>query len=247
MKREDFKDVTFLVIVRFDTIERLENTIHVVNYLNGFFGTNIYLWEYACWDNGIMRHLLPTGIKYEFHEDLDPVFHRTRHLNEMIDAVKTDFISVWDVDVIIPKEQIYEAVKRLREGMDVVYPYSCFYDTSDEIRRMYLTSGCDVKLLQSCTQYMKELYGPIPVGGAFVLRRSCYIESGKENEKFYGWGYEDGDRYYRWLNLGYKVDRINGPLFHLSHPRGFNSSVLDAEQDIAKKRELFYTIKNKYE
>lgn len=247
MRREELKDVAFLIIVRLDTIERLENTVHIANYLNNHFDTNIYLWEYACWNSGILKQLLPAGIKYEFHEDLDPIFHRTRYLNKMIDMVKTNFISVWDVDVIIHKKQIIRAVKRLREGVDVVYPYNHFYDTTDEIRRMYLSNGCNFDFLQNCIKYMKELYGPIPVGGAFLLRRTCYVESGKENENFYGWGYEDGDRYYRWINLEYKIDRINGPLFHLSHPRSFNSTILNTDQNIAKKRELFYTIRKKYE
>ena len=245
MKREKLKDFSFLIIVKLDTIERLENTIHTVNYLNTFFDTNIYLWEYGSWNNGIIKQLLPAEVKYEFRMDLDPIFHRTYHLNKMIENVKSDFISVWDTDVIIHRNPVFNAAKLLRKGIDVVYPYDSFYDTSDEIRRMYLNSEYNIDLLQSCTKYMKELYGPKPVGGAFMINKACYIESGKENENYYGWGYEDGDRYYRWINHEYKIKRINGPLFHLSHPRGLNSTVPNTEQNIAKKRELLYTIKHK--
>lgn len=245
MKKEYLKDVTFLVIAKFDSIERLENTLHAVHYLDKYFDTNVKLWEYASWNNGIVKHLLPKGVDYEYHEDLDPVFYRTHFLNNMIETVTTEFVSVWDVDVVIDRKQIIEAVKKLRKGTDIVYPYKVFYDTTDELRRIYFQQDCDLNVLFHHINYMIELYGPIPVGGAYLARTERYKESGKENEKFYGWGYEDGERYYRWINLGYKIERIEGPLFHLSHPRGINSIVANSDLDILKKRELIYTIKNK--
>jgi hypothetical protein len=38
----------------------------------------------------------------------------------------------------------------------------------------------------------------------------------------YGWGNEDTERYHRFQNLGYKIYRTSGPLYHLSHPRDLN-------------------------
>lgn len=165
----------------------------------------------------------------------------------MIDKVSTEFVAVWDVDIIIDETQIINSIMLLRNGIDVVYPYSVFLDTSCEIRRMYLEQEGNIDLLYNLSKYMNELYGPNPVGGAFFLRTECYIQSGKENENYYGWGYEDGDRYYRWQNQKFKVQRVEGPLFHLSHPRGINSSVTDSNETLIKKRELFNTIKNNNE
>ena len=103
MSRSPLKDVTFLLIVKFDTVERIENTVHIANYLYNHFNTNIILWEFGRWNNGIMQRMLPDGVLYQFHEDVDPVFHRTHFLNNMIESVKTEFVAVWDVDVIIRK------------------------------------------------------------------------------------------------------------------------------------------------
>ena len=44
-----------------------------------------------------------------------------------------------------------------------------------------------------------------------------------ENEKFYGWGPEDGERLKRWKILEMRLMRVKGPMFHLFHPRGINS------------------------
>lgn len=244
MSKTDLKAVTFLLICRFDTIERLESTLHVVNYLNDNFYSNILLWEYGSWNNNIVRQLLPSNVSYQFNEDLDSVFYRTRFLNNMIDTVKTEYIAVWDVDVIIAKEQILKTIQLLEDGMDAVYPYDKFLDTTDEIRRIYLRSGGDISILHGCVKYMHELYGSSPVGGVFFIRTNKYIRSGKENEDYYGWGYEDGDRYYRWVNNGYKVDRVHGPLFHLWHPRGLNSSTPNADAAVLKKRYLLSTVKD---
>lgn len=245
--KTQLKDVTFLIITKLDSIERLENTVHLVNYLNKCFETNIMVWEYASWNNGILQHMISDKVQYCFIKDLDPVFHRTRFLNSMIDMVKTKFVSVWDVDVIIPEEQVIKAVDSLRNGVDVVYPFNHFYDTTDDIRLLYLENSKDINILKICTKYMNELYGPTPVGGAFILRTSCYIESGKENENYYGWGYEDGDRYYRWINHGFKINRLEGALYHLSHPRGLNSSIAHPDLSLLKKRELINTIKKTHE
>ena len=50
-----------------------------------------------------------------------------------------------------------------------------------------------------------------------------------ENEDFYGWGLEDGERYYRWLSFGCRIYRSTGCLFHLSHPRDMNGQFRSQE------------------
>jgi predicted glycosyltransferase involved in capsule biosynthesis len=81
------------------------------------------------------------------------------------------------------------------------------------------------------------MYGVNAVGGAFFVNRSKYIEAGLENENFYGWGLEDGERFVRWNKLGYKVQRVNGVLFHLSHERGLNSIIHSPIQSTVKRME----------
>ena len=75
---------------------------------------------------------------------------------------------------------------------------------------------------------MKSLYsveGVIgAVGGAVFAKTAKYIGAGMDNEAFYGWGLEDGERHYRWLEFGYKIYRHEDCLFHLSHPRDLNGS-----------------------
>lgn len=237
------RDVAFLIIVRYDSIVRLENTVHVVNYLSANFDTNIYVWEIGSFQNGFTEKLISSNINYSFHEDYDPILHRTKYINQMLNSVTEPYVSVWDVDVIASVPQISQSVELLREGADFVYPYyGEFLDTSDALRSLYLKDG-DITILNDYKSFMKEMYPPNPVGGSFFANRESYLQSGAENENFYGWGVEDGERFERWQNLGYVIKRIEGPLYHLSHPRGINSLVLHSDHSIVKQRELLKSIR----
>ena len=176
-------DVAFLLIARFDTIVRLENTVHVARYLNDNFETNIHLWECDSFYNGFLRKLLPSNVHYAFREDHDPILHRTRYINQMVRSVEVPYVSVWDVDVVAQPSQIVKAVELLRQGTDFVYPYEKYFlDTSAVLRREYLKHG-DLKVLQDYWRFMKEMYPPNPVGGAFLANRESYIRSGLENRR----------------------------------------------------------------
>ncbi len=244
MKKYNLNDVTFLLVVRLDTIERLENVLHVVRFLHAHFQAQVLLWEVAAYNNGLLSRLIPRGVKYVFCQDCDPVLYRTHYINDMVKSANTSFVSVWDVDVVVPLEQVIETMKLLREGSDFVYPYDRhFYDTTDELRRIYLRSGGDIAILEEHAAFMLSLYAPNPVGGVFFANRQSYLESGLESERFYGWGLEDGERYNRWKNLDYKVSRVSGDAFHLTHPRLDNSNMGDADVSIMKKRELMSSLK----
>lgn len=238
-------DITFLILVRSDSIERLENIILVTDYITNSFKTLITVMEPAAYDNGLLGKLLGKHISYTFQEDCDPVLFRTYYLNKMIKSANTPFVAVWDADVLAPFIQVYEAIKLLRNNQaDIVYPYERFLDTTPILRKFFIqTKG--IEILELNVNKMKDMYSPNPVGGAFLANTKSYIDSGCENESFYGWGMEDGERLYRWENMGYKIKRVPGPLFHLSHPRKQNSGFHDADQHIIKRKEVLRAKRNK--
>lgn len=244
--RTDLSDLSFILLVRLDTIERLENILFVTKYLTSHITASVMVLESSSYNNGLLKNLLDKGIKYAFNEDPDPVLFRTKLLNGITRTVKTPYISVWDTDVIVPVSQIVKAVELLRnEEADFVYPYEKYLlDTSPILRKMFLQDPKIDFLLQNMKK-MKEMYPPNPLGGAFLANLESYKKSGLENESFYGWGMEDGERFYRWENMGYKIKRVPGPLFHLSHPRGQNSNFHDTDQHFMKKKEVITVKRNK--
>ena len=241
MKKINLKEFTFLIPIRIDTIVRLENLRLSVNFLLKHFDTNIMILEASSYNNGLVPKLIAKGIDYIFIEDKDPIFYRTKYLNIMTSKAMTPFIGIWDADVIIPKEQIMDSVCKLRNGYDLVYPFSnLFYDTSDIIRVLYLKT-LKIEVLTKNINKMHLTYGNDSVGGAFMVNKQSYIDAGMENERFYGWGPEDGDRYHRMRILGYKIHFSGGNLFHLSHPRGINSMFRSPNQRTKTRKEFIST------
>lgn len=222
----NLKDTTFIIPIRVDSVTRLENLILTVDCIQKDFDTNIIVLEASSYSNGIIPLLLK-DITYWFIEDKDPVFYKTKYLNKMTEKVKSNIISIWDTDIIIESEQILDCVQQLRgNNYDVAYPYNgrCL-DTSDILRNHYWIHR-DIEFLKKHKNKMNSLYsveGVIgAVGGAIFIKTEKYLDSGMECENFYGWGLEDGERHYRWLELDYKIYRNKDCLFHLSHPRDSN-------------------------
>ena len=223
----DLTDTTFIIPIRVDTIVRLENLLLNVEYLQEKIQTHIVVLEAAPYNNGIIQNILNDRITYKFVEDKDPVYHYTKYLNQMALDVKTDFLGIWDADVIVDHEQILDAIHHLRQNLcDIAYPYDGdFYDTSDLLRNHYVVHR-DLEFLKANCGKMQLMYhveGVIgAVGGAVFAQTDKFHLSGMENEAFYGWGLDDGERYYRWLGFDFEIYRSKGCLFHLTHTRESN-------------------------
>ena len=220
----DLTDTTIIMPVRIDTVVRLENLILCVDHLQERLDTHIVVLEAAPYSNGFIQRLLKDRVTYRFVEDKDPVYHKTKYMNMMTGDVKTDFVGMWEVDVIIDHEQILDALQHLRQNLcDIAYPYDGdFYDTSDLLRNHYAVHR-DLEFLRANRGKMKLLYkveGVIgAIGGAFFAKTDKYRLAGMENEDFYGWILDDGERHYRWLSFDLEIYRSPGCLFHLTHSR----------------------------
>ena len=66
--------------------------------------------------------------------------------------------------------------------------------------------------------------------GAIFLNRKDFIQAGMSNEHITSWGPDDAEQKKRMEILGYSMVRVAGPLFHLWHPRGINSSYGNQEE-----------------
>jgi predicted glycosyltransferase involved in capsule biosynthesis len=236
--KTNLSDLTFLIPVRIDSIIRLENLLLTTQFLIDNFNTNVIVLEASEYNNGILKKLLKRKIHYIFIEDRDPVFYRTKYLNQMTVISTTKFIAIWDADVIIKKEQIIDSAEKLRNGYEVAFPFDGeFLDTSEILRELYATTR-NLNVLTKHADLMWKIYGNDSSGGAILINRNSYIESGMENERFYGWGPEDGERSERWQILNLKIYRSNGPLFHLFHPRSQNSFFRSKNQQSKTNKEL---------
>lgn len=226
--RIDLKDTTFIIPVRIDSMIRLENLLMSVDSIVRYFQTRILILEASSYPNEVIPSLIKDdAVEYTFLMDKDPVFYKTKYLNILARRVDTPLVCIWDADVILDHLQIMDAVEQLRtKAFDIAYPYDGdFLDTSDILREHYSLHR-NIDFLKKHQGKMNSLYtveGVIgAVGGAVFVQTDKYRQAGMENEDFYGWGLEDGERHYRWLSFDYRIYRSDGCLFHLSHPRDQN-------------------------
>lgn len=229
--------VTFVIPLRVDSSERSANLDAVLQQLSHKKQTSILILEADTESRYVLKQAYP-NVKYLFVEDSDTVFHRTKYLNRLLREADTELVGIWDTDVVLSDIQIDRALQDICEGKAVMsYPYDgrfyfCSAEESTIYRQGYL-SELGLKQANSDSYCITN-----SVGGAFLVRKTLYLEAGGENEAFYGWGLEDKERIRRLFILGLPVTRVEGPLFHLYHPRNENSRYRDEEAENRSRLEF---------
>lgn len=212
------KDITFTIPVYYDHQTRKENLDLICYMLMLSLDTNIIISE----QGGNRFKYVEGWSTYMVHSG--NIFHRTKMLNDMCSKAESLYIANWDCDVIIAPMQILLAVEALRAGADMVYPYDGGFarmprgEWFPKMQKYF-----DIGVVGN-TFFKGRDPGENSSGGAVFWNKESFIDAGMENEYMISFGPEDGERLDRAKKLGYKVERIKGPLFHMNHNVGVNSS-----------------------
>ena len=126
-------DLTFLIPTRIETEDRLRNIISSVTYLLRNIPAKVIVKEVS--NRSIFKfRALPEIKKYAnvdnlthiFEENDDPLFCKSKVLNDLIVASDTKIVANYDADCILPISSYHEAYQLINDGhADVVYPYQC--------------------------------------------------------------------------------------------------------------------------
>ena len=234
----DFMDCTFLIPYRKgDNQDREDNLLHVLNFLNKFLKTNVLIIEQANNKTETLnilnrKNFSNLNLSYNVYHSND-CFHKTKLYNLGLKQITTEIVVAYDVDVLIPVNQLVEARESLNSGADYCYPFNGNYveipkELHDE--RTTLLSNFDFdNYMKIVTKLHTEnekisirkrppgMIRGCPPGGCVFIKRKIYIEMGMENEDFCGYGPEDAERKQRLKVFGYKEAIVNGNLYHIEH------------------------------
>lgn len=230
--------LSFVIPIRVDSVERERNLDVVVELLSAMEGADISILE---GDKKPLYKLKKEykNVRYRFITDDDPVFYRTKYLNLLLRDAKGAIVGVWDTDVIISREQILDAAKAIKSGRAVMsFPYDGRFCALSPKNSDQFVQDRSFERLDELVKTQHMVHGPHSVGGAFLVNRKLYLQSGGENEHFYGWGPEDAERAKRMEILGLPVYRAKGPLFHLFHPRNENSRYGSEDIELKNRQEF---------
>lgn len=220
-KRLDLMDVTFTVPVMYDHPDRKKNLDLCVCMLQHCFNTNVIIGEI---NGNTFEYMRQFNCRYVNFPGRQP-FHRTKMLNVLAEFSETKFVANWDADVFVAPFQLYIAVERLRDGADMVYPYEWAFARIPRVPWFSkLEKRVDIGIVGDTKFNGMNNNDATSYGGAVLFNRESFFDGGGENENFISFGPEDYERYHRFTNLGYRVERVPGPLYHVNHYVGPNSS-----------------------
>ena len=223
-------DLTFLIPTRIETEDRLRNIISSVSYLLKHTDAKVIVKEVAPHNNFLFR-ALPTIKKYVdvsnltslYEESNEPLFCKSKVLNDLIVASETKFVANYDTDCILPLTSYHEAYHLLESNQaDVVYPYQCGIYQWRSTYSMDIFNSFMNTLSTNVLDKDKSLSNST-IGWTQFINRQKYIDSYMMNENFISWGCEDDEFYFRMSTLGNRIARVNNYVYHLEHSRTFNS------------------------
>ena len=231
-------NITFIIPVRIDSHYRLRNLTSVLNFfLNSAQNTKFIITE---GDVSTKIETIPASERVckLFRHDDNPIFHRTKYVNDVLRTLDDEIVAVWDCDAIGSFDNISQAADMLSQTEDVMaYPYNGIFWSVGEYHSELFSKSLDLRVLTDFPQPRALMCGYHSVGGAFLVNVKRYKKYGWENEYFKGWGPEDAERYARLEILGKKPVRVDAELFHLYHTRGINSGTSDHGLAMSTKKE----------
>ena len=224
------KDLTFLIPTRIETEDRLRNIISSVSYLLKHLPAKVIVKEVS--NHPTFKHRAMPEIKkysdisnltYLYEETEEPLFCKSKVLNDLIVASDTTFVANYDADCILPLTSYHQAYAVLQSGKaDVVYPYGCgVYQWKAEYNmQVYeeFISTLDYRILDK-----RKTLSNSTIGWTQFVNRQKYIDSYMMNENFISWGCEDDEFYFRMSTLGNRIARLDDYVYHLEHSRTHNS------------------------
>jgi predicted glycosyltransferase involved in capsule biosynthesis len=223
-------DLTFLVPTRIETEDRLRNIISSVSYLLKNIPAKVIVKEVSNHPTfqfraipEIKKYADTSNLEYLYEESQEPLFCKSKVLNDLIVASSTKVVVNYDADCILPISSYHQAYGAINEDrVDVVYPYGCgIYQWRAKYNQdIYeeFVNQLDVSVIDKNKSLSNST-----IGWTQFVNRQKYIESYMMNENFISWGCEDDEFYYRMSVLGNRIERIDNYVYHLEHSRTHNS------------------------
>ena len=223
-------DLTFLIPTRIETEDRLRNIISSVSYLLRHIPAKVIVKESSGRDTfrfralpEIRKHANTENLTYLFEENNDPLFCKSKVLNDLIVAAGTNIVANYDADCILPISSYHQAYGAINDGhADVVYPYGCgiYQWKADYNMQIYdqFINQLDISVLDR-----NKTLSNSTIGWTQFIDRQKYIDCYMMNENFVSWGCEDDEFYFRMSTMGLRIARIDNYVYHLEHGRTHNS------------------------
>ena len=204
---------SYVIPHRTATADRKRNLDYVISYINNNFKDA----EVIVVEQDTEERYFNRGCTKVLYPNSGP-FRRSACLNIGYTKAKYDKIIFADNDLLIPHEQIREALLKL-DTYEAVNPYKNVRDLQEDITNE-LVKADNFEVLTSYT----EREGVVFSGGACFFTKEGYAKIGGYDEEFIGWGGEDNACTHKIEQL-LKHCEVDGHCWHMNHSRNLSNEV----------------------
>lgn len=168
-------------------------------------------------------------------------FNTAAARNHCIDQSPTEIVVINDADTIPDKSALIEAIEYVSQTGQTCLPYTRYNIVDHQATINYLDG-------QPINPRACQVYLPA-VGGILVTTKAMWDQHNGQDERMFGWGYQDTAWHIAYETLIGKMHRIDGDIYSLSHKlaeRGANiinnqsqfQRYLNAKDDIKAMTDL---------
>ena len=226
------QDLTFIIPIRVDTDDRIENCLTILRFLQqNFPESEILLMEQDaemrtdCILNAfpaVKRYFAPNPGRFE----------KTTTVNMGIALATRPIICMYDTDILLHPSAVRQAATMLRSRKNrVVIPYNrIVIDVSGQLKSE-ISGSLDMEKFGTVRRFANtptrsDLSVRENNGGIFIANKEVLMLEGGLNKKMISYGWEDAEFSKRFDKLGYYTFMLPAfNLVHLDHRRGPDSRI----------------------
>jgi hypothetical protein len=225
-------DLSFVIPIRVDTPDRLENCGAILRFLTRYFpDSEIQLVEQDLHtQTGSLREMFP-HVVWHFEADAG-YFSRGRAINTGLLKATRRVVCAYDTDILIDPRALRTSCKLILENRwPIVIPFNLIFVEVSGERRAALIDSLDIQGLCAITRLshvprQPEIASRILSGAIMACDRETVLMEGGYNRKMVSYGWEDIEFFKRFEKLGYYSYMLSSfNLIHLDHRRGPDSRV----------------------
>jgi GT2 family glycosyltransferase len=249
--------VSFIIPVRVDSEDRIQNLEAVLEYITRYFGES----EIIVVEDDIETRLGNQLIKYPnikyFHVKNEGRFSKSRTVNTGLLKATGEFVVIHDSDVLVDPAAIHKCLKIMDRGIKhIMVPYNSVVINVAGKSKEEVIGHLDLSKIKFVRTGLKSPRNSdhsyaIHEAGICIIRRSLLLNFGGFNKKMVSYGYEDVEIYARLRILGFYHFMTPGyNLIHLDHQRGVDSRInelfLENRKEYDKVKKMSYGALHQY-
>jgi glycosyltransferase involved in cell wall biosynthesis len=225
-------ELSFVIPIRIDTPDRLENCGAILKFLTTQFpAAEIQLVEQD-------RETQTAGLRASFPQVVwhfsanDKQFSRAAAINTGLINASRPYVCAYDTDILIDPEALRRSVALIRAGhWPIVIPFNLIFVELRGERRKKMIADLDISNLGRIRNLADvprhpEIDSRVLSGAIMVCDRDLAVMEGGYNRKMVSYGWEDIEFFKRFEKLGCYSYMLSGfNLIHLDHRRGPDSRI----------------------